>query len=196
MPRMSAAVAAATAQQILDRARDEFAAHGYADSSVDAIATSAGVTRGAVYHHYDSKEGLFRAIVAALQAEVAQAVVQVATSQPTDAAGELRAGSHAFLDAITAGPVARILLVDAPAVLGWAAWRDLDAANSQAHLREALSAVGVASSLLDSLTVQLSGAMNEAALWIADAPQDRRRKRQAHEALDVLLDAAIAVAAR
>lgn len=84
-----------------------------------------------------------------------------------------------------------MLLVDAPAVIGWGEWRELDAARSERHLREALAAAGAPDDLLDALTAQLSGAMNEAALRIAERPADATVRAAAHRALDRLLAAAI-----
>lgn len=187
MPRASAAAAAQTAHQILEAAAELFAARGYAAVSLDDIARAAGVTRGAVYHHYDSKAGLFSAVVARFQSGIAEAVVEAAENAGTDPADQLRAGSHAFLDAITTGASVRVLLIDAPSVIGWEAWRQLDAENSAAHLGEALQAVGVADELLDATTAQLSGAMNEAALWIAQHDDVVRAREQAHLVLDRLL---------
>ncbi|GAA2220343.1 TetR/AcrR family transcriptional regulator [Promicromonospora sukumoe] len=211
MPRASAAAAAHTARQVLDSATDLFAARGFAAVSLDDVAQAAEVTRGAVYHHYGNKQGLFLAVAARLQSQVADAVVAAADGAGKDGAGadgagkdgagrdgagkdareQLRAGSHAFIDAITAGPALRVLLVDAPAVVGWAEWRRLDEANSAAHLREALREAGIANDLLDALTAQLSGAMNEAALWVAQQPDRAASARQAHAALDRLLTAAL-----
>jgi AcrR family transcriptional regulator len=189
MPRASATDAAETARRVLEAAREVFAADGFAAASVDDIARRAGVTRGAVYHHYDGKPGLFRAVAEQLQAEVAARVVAEA-EQEADAAGQLRAGSHAFLDAITDDRAARVLLIDAPAVLGWTRWRELDAAASGRELREAVEALGtVRPELVDALTQQLSGAMNEAALWLADAGDDATAREAAHAALDLILDA-------
>ncbi|GAB2603227.1 TetR/AcrR family transcriptional regulator [Pseudactinotalea suaedae] len=189
MPRASAAVAAQTAQRVLDSATRLFASRGYAAVSLDDVAQSAGVTRGAVYHHYANKAGLFGAVAASLQANVADAVAvaaEVAGAQPAE---QLRAGSHAFLDAITAAPAVQILLIDAPAVVGWQEWRRLDAQNSAALLREVLREVGVADALLDATTALLSGAMNEAALWVAqsDETETDTARDQAHAALDRLL---------
>ena len=147
MPRASAADAARTAARILQSASCLFATRGYAQVSLDDIAHDAGVTRGAIYHHYQSKKGLFSAVAARLQAEVAEAVVAAAEASPSE---QLRAGSHAFLDTITSRDFARILLVDAPSVVGWQEWRRLDDENSVAHLREALLNVQVPESLVDA----------------------------------------------
>lgn len=191
MPRASAADAARTAQQVLASATDLFATRGFADVTLDDVARAAGVTRGAVYHHYANKAGLFAAVAARLQTQVADAVVETAEGAGAAPDAQLRAGSHAFLDAITAAPVVRILLLDAPSVLGWQTWRRLDAENSAAHLREALRETGVPDPLLDALTAQLSGAMNEAALWIAQHDDETTARTQSHTALDRLLDAAL-----
>ncbi|ROR72964.1 TetR/AcrR family transcriptional regulator [Bogoriella caseilytica] len=189
MPRASAAAAAATAREVLAAARDLFASRGFAQVSLDDVAQSAGVTRGAVYHHFGSKQGLFRAVVAQLQAEVAAAVLAAAECAGDDPVAQLRAGSHAFLEATTHPSVARILLIDAPAVIGWQEWRELDAQHSGAHLREILVQAGEAQVSAEPLAVQLSGAMNEAALWLAQRPGDSAASQSAHGVLDRLLAA-------
>ena len=195
MPRASAADAAETARRILDAATTHFAEQGYATASVDEIAQAAGVTRGAVYHHYSSKPLLFAAVAAEQQEVVAGAIVQATAAGVPDAA--LRDGSHAFLDAITRGAASRILLVDGPAVLGWQEWRRLDADGPERELRLGLREAGAAPVLLDAahgereqeMTAALSGAMNELALWLAAHPDDTDARTQAHTALDDILDA-------
>ncbi|MEE6280926.1 TetR family transcriptional regulator [Georgenia sp. MJ170] len=191
MARASAETAAQTARQVLAVATELFAGHGYAGVSLDDIARAAGVTRGAVYHHYGSKAGLFRAVAAELQTDVAAAVA-TAGQAGDDAVAQLRAGSHAFLDAITAAPAVRVLLLDAPAVMGWAQWRELDTAGSVRHLRQALAGVGVAADMLDAMTAHLSGAMNEAALWLAEQPPGSSARDACHRALDRVLQAVVA----
>lgn len=187
MPRASAADAAETARRILDIATAHFAAHGYAAASVDELAGAAGVTRGAVYHHYTSKPGLFAAVAAAQQQTVTEAIVAATADSAPDTA--LHDGSHAFLDAITAGAAARVLLIDGPAVLGWEQWRRLDAEGPEQELRTGLREAGASPALLDALTAALSGAMNELALWLSARPDDIAARRQAHRALDRVLDA-------
>lgn len=189
MPRASAADAAQTAQRILDSAKELFSARGFSGVSVDDVARDAGVTRGAVYHHYRNKVALFGAVAARLQADVARAVVAAAENAGPQPHEQLKAGSHAFLDAITNGAAMRILLIDSPAVTGWQEWRRLDAENSATHLREALREAGVAEDILDASTAQLSGAMNEAALWTAQQDDIDLVRRQSHRALDRLLTA-------
>ena len=189
MPRASAADAAQTAQRILDSAKELLSARGFSEVSVDDVARDAGVTRGAVYHHYRNKVALFGEVAARLQADVARAVAAAAENADPQPHEQLKAGSHAFLDAITNGAAMRILLIDSPAVTGWQEWRRLDAENSATHLREALREAGVAEDILDASTAQLSGAMNEAALWTAQQNDIDLARRQSHRALDRLLTA-------
>ncbi|WP_337004531.1 MULTISPECIES: TetR/AcrR family transcriptional regulator [unclassified Microbacterium] len=187
MPRASAADAAETARRVLETATAHFAEHGYAAASIDEIAHAAGVTRGAVYHHYDSKPRLFAAVAAAQQHQIAEAIIAATADSSDDTA--LRDGSHAFLDAITHGVASRILLIDGPAALGWEQWRRLDAEGPEQELRTGLREAGIAPALVDPLASALSGAMNELALWLAARPDDAAARRHAHRALDTLLDA-------
>ncbi|MFI8371430.1 TetR/AcrR family transcriptional regulator [Streptomyces sp. NPDC085466] len=161
---------AATRRALLDEGRRRFAADGYHHVVLADVARAAGVTKGAAYHHFDSKAGLFRAVVAEVQRELGERVA-AAAERHDDLWEQLRAGCRAFLDAGTDPAVRRILLVDAPTVLGWDEWRALDEESSARHLTEALTALAEAGIIADQpvepLARLLSGAMNEAALWIA-----------------------------
>ncbi|MFF2778084.1 TetR/AcrR family transcriptional regulator [Streptomyces sp. NPDC058052] len=161
---------AATRRALLDEGRRRFAADGYHHVVLAEVARAAGVTKGAAYHHFDSKAGLFRAVVAEVQRELGERVAAEA-ERHEDLWEQLRAGCRAFLDAGTDPAVRRILLVDAPTVLGWDEWRALDEESSARHLAEALTALAEAGVIADQpvepLARLLSGAMNEGALWIA-----------------------------
>jgi AcrR family transcriptional regulator len=128
------------------------------------------VTRGAIYHHYGSRLGVFSAVHAQAQAQVAEAIIR-ATEALTDPWEALLVGCRAYLDAAVRDDIRQILLLDAPAVLGWHAWRELDAQNSGRLLAEALTDL-VRDQVIrvDSVSAchaLLSGAMNDAALWAA-----------------------------
>ncbi|MFD4372564.1 TetR/AcrR family transcriptional regulator [Streptomyces sp. NPDC058486] len=161
---------AATRRALLAEGRRRFAADGYHHVVLAEVARAAGVTKGAAYHHFDSKAGLFRAVVAEVQHELGERVAAEA-ERHEDLWEQLRAGCRAFLAAGTDPAVRRILLVDAPTVLGWDEWRALDEESSARHLAEALTALADAGVItaqpIDPLARLLSGAMNEAALWIA-----------------------------
>lgn len=187
MPRASAADAARTAERIRDCALGLFAEHGYAAVALEDVAHAARVTRGAVYHHFRNKNGLFRAVAEHLHETVASRVATAAEKAGPDPEMQLKAGSHAFLEAITEASPARILLIDAPAVMGWQEWRNLDAANSQELLGEALAAAGIEQQRGRAMTVLLSGAMNEAALWVVHQDSPAVALETALEGLDHLL---------
>jgi hypothetical protein len=134
---------------------------------------------------------LFTAVVNAVQADVGQRVLAAAERSP-DAWESLLAGCVAFLEASLDPQVQRVMLIDAPAVLGWSHWRDLDAQYSMASLRSALAELienGQMVALpLDALAHLLSGAMNEAALWIAQAEEPQAALRDGETALRRLLE--------
>ncbi|RZT87784.1 TetR family transcriptional regulator [Pseudonocardia sediminis] len=164
-----------TRQVLVERSRELFATRGYADVGLAEIVTTAGVTKGALYHHFpDGKTSLFAAVLGRVQDEVGDAVAAAAGAEPDDWSA-LLAGCRAFLVSSTAAGVSRIMLVDGPAVLGWARWRELDDAASGRHLLEALEGLvrdGVITARPEPLARLLSGAMNEAALWLADRDGD------------------------
>lgn len=186
-----AAQTEATTHKLIGIAREQFAAHGYAGTATEEVVRQAGVTRGALYHHFGSKEGLFRAVVEAIQEEIG-ARVEEAAIEAGDAWSALLRGCRAFLMAALDPQARQIVLVDAPAVLGWEAWRALDEANSMALLRASIAGLTEAGIImplpLDALTRLLSGAMNEAALWIATAPDRDAALDEAMMALQMLLE--------
>lgn len=161
-----------TRAALLDVSRRLFATRGYAAVGLAEIVREAGVTKGALYHHFSGgKTDLFRAVLAQVQAEVAATVAATADAQD-DPWEQLAAGCRAFLTASTDPAVRRIMLVDGPAVLGWSEWRAMDEAGSASHLADSLAALVragiIAPRPVEPLARLLSGAMNEAALWLAE----------------------------
>lgn len=187
--RTKSAQREATTRLLIDIGRQLFATEGFTQVSTEEIVRQAGVTRGALYHHFGSKEGLFLAVVDDVLADIAGEVARAAAME--DSTWEqLRAGCHAFLRTAADPAIARIALVDAPAVLDWERWRELDERHSQALLREALSTlynVGTIVAPPGATVALLSGAMNEAALWIARALDRDAALSEASTALDLLL---------
>jgi AcrR family transcriptional regulator len=161
---------------ILDLATQAFADRGYADVALEELVAEAGLTRGALYHHFGSKRALFRAVLEAAQTHVARAV-ETATSGDRDPLEGFLDGCRAFLEASLAPGVRRILLVDGPAVLGWDDWRSGDLETSVGLLDDGiaeLAAAGViAPTRLHTVATMISGALNEIAVATAaaaDAP--------------------------
>src|SRR3974390_1216386 len=116
---------AATTAALVRAARELFAEQGFAATSRDQIAERAGVTRGALYHHFESKTAVAAAVVAELENELVDRVV-TAASEAEDVRAQLHLACRAYMDAAADPTIARIL-ADAPAVLGVAACRQLDA---------------------------------------------------------------------
>lgn len=192
MSQTKAAQREATMQRLLLIARDHFTRLGYANTATEDIVREAGVTRGALYHHFGSKQGLFEAVVEAVQAEVAVRIEAAAAAEST-LWGEFVAGCRAFLGVALDPAIQRILLIDAPAVLGWERWREIDAEHGTRSLHEILTALqaegAIQTESVEALTHLLTGAMNEAALWIARSEQPERALAQASRTLEALLNA-------
>ncbi|OII62024.1 TetR family transcriptional regulator [Streptomyces sp. CC53] len=159
-----------TRKALLRESRRLFSSQGYAAVHLSEVVEAAGVTKGALYHHFESKAALFRAVLEEVQEEVAALVAATADAQE-DSWDQLTSGCHAFLDATTDPSVQRIMLVDGPAVLGWRPWRAMTEATSGRHLADALDTLlregTIPAQPVAPLTHLLSGAMNEAALWLA-----------------------------
>ncbi|MBC8098572.1 MAG: TetR/AcrR family transcriptional regulator [Armatimonadetes bacterium] len=181
---------AATMARLIEVACAVFTRDGYPNASTEEIVHQAGVTRGALYHHFGSKEGLFQEVLGHIQQQVGLRI-ELVTAQHDDLWEQLVAGSVAFLEVSLDPQVQRIMLIDAPAVLGWSLWRELDAQYSMKSLRAALSDLTEQGQMvplpLDALTHVLSGAMNEAALWIAQSDDSIGALAEATQTLKYVL---------
>lgn len=164
MPRSSREESAATGRRIREVARRLFAAEGYAAVGLERVASEAGVTRGAVYHHHASKSDLFGAVLEDVQTEIASAVLAAA---PGDGWEAVEAGALAFVRTATRADIRRILLLDGPAVLGWQEWRRIDREHGGRLLDEGLRALPDLAIDPDAAAALLDGAMNELAMWLA-----------------------------
>ncbi|MEU7984676.1 helix-turn-helix domain-containing protein [Streptosporangium canum] len=169
-PRSKAQQRLETRRALVAEGRRLFARRGYGAVSLAEIVESAEMTKGALYHHFDSKADLFRTVVEQVQQEVADRVTAAAEARENPWE-QLIAGCHAFLAASSDPEVQQIMLIDGPAVLGWEEWRAMDEASSARHLTEALTTLMEAGVIVRQpvapLARLLSGAMNEAALWLA-----------------------------
>jgi AcrR family transcriptional regulator len=191
MPRRSqAARSRATRGALVATARALFAERGYADVPAEEIVAAAGVTRGALYHHFTDKQGLFRAVFEELEGEVTgeiTAAIEAAPDQPT----AIAAGLGRFLDVCQRPEVRRIALTDAPAVLGWQTWREIEAQHGLGVIMRGLEAATQEGLLLPapvSLLAQLVfSAVIEAALLIAHAADPQTTRADAERALLALL---------
>jgi len=180
MTNVKAAQSRRTRVALMDVGRELFAERGYSAVSAEAIVEAAGVTRGALYHHYEGKPGLFRSVVEAVMVEMKELVGRAADGAESPLQAVER-GIHAYLDVCSEPAIRQIVLIDGPAVLGWHTWRALDLANGLGLLREGiLSAVRAGQihvSDLDTMTNLLGGALVDAALLVADRPEPEVRSR-------------------
>ncbi len=162
----------ATRAALLKVARKLFAERGYARTGIEDVARKARVTRGALYHHFRDKQDLFIAILQAEEQKLAQTITLAAIEEP-DAWSRLVAGCQAFLDACRDSGLQRIMLIDAPAVLGWARWRKIDAEYGLRLVSDGLAAAIEAGFIerqpVDTLAHILLGALDEAAMLTANA---------------------------
>ena len=173
-------------------ARTLFSERGYANVGTEEIVQRAGVTRGALYHHFrGGKEELFRTIVVQISAEMAQQVrgVAVSTDDPWDA---LTNGIDAFLDACALPEVQRILLVDGPAVLGWDVWRAIDQNYGlgllEGALQRAIDAGRMPPQPARAAAHVLLGALDEAAMVVARADDPLAARKEMGQTVHRLLE--------
>jgi AcrR family transcriptional regulator len=154
---------------LMETGRRLFVAQGYAATGTPEIVAAAGVTRGALYHHFNGKEGLFEAIVRA-EAEGVAAAIRAGSGDSADPVEALVTGGRCFLTAMAWPGRARLLLVEAPAVLGPGWMAGLDADTGGRTLVEGLQAAGVAGPI-GPLAALISAAHDRAALAIAQGDE-------------------------
>lgn len=189
-----AAQAEATRAALVDAARRLFVEKGYHRTGTEEVVAAAGVgTRGALYHHFADKQSLFEAVFLSVEEDLVFEAAKNLADPAGGALNTLRQGLIGFLDASLTPHVQRILLIDGPAVLGWARWRELESVYGlgaiRAMLERAVEEGDIASGQpVDALAHLLLAAADEAALFIANAPKQRAARDQGVRALNALLD--------
>ena len=185
----------ATRAALIDVATDLFATNGYDATAIPTVLAAAGVSRGALYHHFESKEALFEAVLKSVEA---QAMVKVtrAARDAADPLDGLRRGCAAYL-AMCRDPVVRqISLIDAPAVVGWERWREIDEQHAFGLVKAAIAAIAadgrVKPELVDVMAHMVLAALLEVALLVARADEERLAIRRGQQAIDELLTALLA----
>lgn len=169
-----------TRTALLAAARELFAERGYAGVSTEEIVQRAGVTRGALYHHFDGKEDVLRAVLHELNRELAEKSAAAALTE-TDQWRQILAAVDAFLDACTEPAVQQIMMLDSPSVLGWEEWREIDNQYGLGLVRASLEAA-METGLIERQPVEplahlIVGALDEAAMYIARAPDAELARR-------------------
>ena len=180
----------ATRGKLLAVARKLFRTRGYTRTFIEDIAARAGVTKGAFYHHFPDKKAIFLAVFH--ETEQALMEASAAGARGPDAWSQFRAGCRAFLEASIDPGVQRVILRDGPVVLGWEAWREIDARYSLGLIEGALQqamAEGRVSGSLKPLAHLLFGALCEGAMMVSRAAKPRAALAEVMGQVDALLAA-------
>jgi AcrR family transcriptional regulator len=181
-----------TTERLVLGAMALFAKNGFAQTSLDEINAATGLTKGALYHHFEDKTDLFRAVFERKEAELVERI-QKAARRHRDPWASFQAGCLAFLEACLDPAVQRIVLIDGPAVLGWEAVREIEAHTTLALIRrgitDAVHGGQLAPRPVEPLANFLLGALSECAKGIARSKTPAATLREARAELTRLLDA-------
>jgi AcrR family transcriptional regulator len=186
-----AAQGRATRGQLIEVATRLFAEHGYEGTSIEAVLSAAGVSRGALYHHFAGKEALFEAVVSAVSEQVTVKLTETVQgcADPLDA---MRTAALAWIDLAADPVIQRVVLVDAPSVLGWDRWRAMDDGRTLGAMRVMLQAISdsgrLPAELVGPFSHMILAALDEIVLVIARAPDSEAALAEGRTAVQALLD--------
>jgi AcrR family transcriptional regulator len=191
--RTQAERTAATRALLINAARKLFADNGFANVSTQAIVAAAGVTRGALYHQFDDKADLFAAVYEEVERDlVADVAREIMDAQPVDPLEAMRTAARLFLDRCCEPAVQRIVLIDAPAVLGWDRWRAVGVKYGlgviEGMLAHAIAEGAMPDQPLRPTAHVLLGALDEAALYMSRASDREQARRDMDTICDRLIN--------
>ena len=189
-PNKNVARGEATRGQLIAIATRMFADRGYEDTSIEAVLREAGVSRGSLYHHFASKEALFEAVAEDVETSVGEQTLAAASGIDSPLAA-LRAGFLAWIRLAGDPVVRRILLIDAPSVLGWERWRAMEEDHALGLIRVVLQAIAeegnLRPDLVGTLAHVLLASVNEVALLVARSEDKEAAMKSGGDAIDELL---------
>lgn len=181
----------ATRKAIIGAARDLFGKYGFAATSVDDVAAAAGIAKGAVYHHFRTKEAVFEAVFEEASGELAR-YVAIAARSAHDALEAMAMGTNAYFEVCAQSGMAQIILKDGPAVLGWERWREIDERYFGRTIPSALKAAMAAGIInlqpVEPLSRLLIGAITEAAAACSASGDPSAEGRRFATAMRTLLE--------
>ena len=181
----------ATRQALIDAARELFTKNGFAGTSTDQIVQRARVSRGALYHHFADKKELFKAVLEEVNRGLTEAIAARGLNSQDVWAGVVD-GVNAFLDGCLDPSYQRIVLLDGPAVLGWAEWRTVGENHGLGLVRTMLQAAMdqgiVRSQPLEPMASMIHASLNEAGMHIATADDVVAAREQVAESVFGLID--------
>ncbi len=183
---------AATREAILNAGRLLFGERGFAATTMDDIAEQARVAKGAVYHHFATKEAVFEAVFDQIARNLVQDIDR-AVRHEKDVLAAMVAGTQHYFAACAKGPTGQIILRDGPAVLGWERWREIDAQHFGGKIPRALAAAMdaglIARQPIEPLARLLLGAVTEAAVACAGRSDVLKAGNEYTRAFKSLLEA-------
>jgi AcrR family transcriptional regulator len=180
---------ASTRRALLDAARSLFAEKGYHGAAAEEIVGRAGLTRGALYHHFEDKRDLFRVVVDEMEGEIDEEIEAAERAQP-GLPEAVMAGYRAFIDAVLDPEMRRTFFLEGPSVLGWE-WREIDARHAVGKIEEGLEAL-IAEGFVEPQPVKplarlINGALLEAAFFVAAVEDPKAARDEAWGAMERLV---------
>jgi AcrR family transcriptional regulator len=188
--RTKAEQSAETRAMFISIARKLFASQTYANTSTEQILSATNVTRGALYHQFSDKADLLWAVCEQIQQEIVRDI-NAATEKAANSFDALIVGCDAFLEAVAKPDVQQILIIDAPAVLGWEEWNRLDREYGFGLLlkgvKQAIEDGHLKSQYEEAIAVMLNGAINEGVIWAARGENSGEKLAEVRSALHEIL---------
>jgi AcrR family transcriptional regulator len=180
---------ASTRRALLDAARSLFAEKGYHGTAAEEIVGRAGLTRGALYHHFEDKRDLFRVVVDEMEGEIDEEIEAAERAQP-GLPEAVMAGYRAFIDAVLDPEMRRTFFLDGPSVLGWE-WREIDARHAVGKIEEGLEAL-IAEGFVEPQPVGplarlINGTLLEAAFFVAASEDPEAARDEVWGAMERLV---------
>ncbi|WP_040865623.1 TetR/AcrR family transcriptional regulator [Nocardia exalbida] len=193
MPRRSQEDRSRATRAALEQAgRRLFTERGFAGTSAEGLVTEAGVTRGALHHHYGDKRGLFLAVLEQIEVEITEEIENaIAAVDSEDVMAGMAVGLALFLEICQRPAMLRIALTDAPAVLGWQAWREFESAHGLGLITRQLERARAAGLIADApipvLAQLVVSVISEASLIVAHAEDPDRARAEAQQSVLLLI---------
>ena len=182
----------ATRAKLIEVGIELFSERGYADVGTEELVDRAKVTRGALYHHFGDKRDLFRAVHEELEQQIVAGIGAALEANPReDPLEALEVAAGAVLDVALDSKIARVTLIDAPSVLGWEEWREIDVRYglglTEAVLNAAIESGRIAKQPVRALAHLLVAAVGEAAIMVATADDPKQARKDVEPAMRSLL---------
>ena len=190
VPGKRVAQGRATRGQLIEVATSLFAERGYEGTSIEAVLAAAGVSRGALYHHFAGKEALFTAVLQAISGRITVEITE-AVRDCTDPVDAMHTGALAWIDLAGDPVIQRVMLVDAPSVLGWEQWRAMEEHHALGLIRTVLQVIAdegkTRPELVGTMAHVLLASVNEVALLVARSDDKEAAMQAGADTIDELL---------